>query len=174
MKVQRFVPIIYKKSVLDINYKKLKEQGTKCLLFDLDNTLLELPGYKLSEERRELIEKLKKDFQIIAISNNFKRKISNVCSIIDIAFISFSMKPTSRCFKKVSKKYGYNKKEMCIIGDQLLTDILGGNNYGIKTILVEPLNNNDLKITKLNRVIENLIFKKLATKGFLERGIYYE
>ena len=62
MKVQRFVPIIYKKSVLDINYKKLKEQGTKCLLFDLDNTLLELPGYKLSEERRELIEKLKKDF----------------------------------------------------------------------------------------------------------------
>ena len=134
MKVQRFVPIIYKKSVLDINYKKLKEQEIKCLLFDLDN----------------------------------------VCSIIDIAFISFSMKPTSRCFKKVSKKYGYNKKEMCIIGDQLLTDILGGNNYGIKTILVEPLNNNDLKITKLNRVIENLIFKKLATKGFLERGIYYE
>ena len=63
---------------------------------------------------------------------------------------------------------------MCIIGDQLVTDILSGKKYNIMTILVDPLGKKDLKITILNRVIENIILKKYKKNKIFERGNYYE
>ena len=63
---------------------------------------------------------------------------------------------------------------MCIIGDQIVTDILAGNRYKIKTILVDPLGEKDLKITGLNRKIEAIIVKRYEKKGIFERGEYYE
>ena len=38
--MELYVPDVYKKSIYDINYNLLKEKGIKCLLFDLDNTLV--------------------------------------------------------------------------------------------------------------------------------------
>ena len=38
-----FKPDIYKKNIFDIDYLKLKKDGIKCLVFDLDNTCV---GYK--------------------------------------------------------------------------------------------------------------------------------
>ena len=35
-----FVPDMYQKSIYTINYKKLKKQGIKCLLFDLNISYL--------------------------------------------------------------------------------------------------------------------------------------
>ena len=63
---------------------------------------------------------------------------------------------------------------MVMIGDQIVTDILAGNRYKIKTILVDALGEKDLKITKLNRFIENKIVKRYQKKGLFERGKYYE
>jgi len=54
-----------------------------------------------------------------------------------------------------------------------LTDVYGGNKVGIKTILVNPISTNDFKITKLNRMIENYIFKKLQGNQLLVKGKYY-
>ena len=67
----------------------------------------------------------------------------------------------------------YKKEEMCMVGDQLMTDVFGGNRFGCYTILVDPLGKKDLKITSLNRTLENMIIKKLSKKGILERGKYY-
>ena len=62
---------------------------------------------------------------------------------------------------------------MCMIGDQIVTDILAGNRYRIMTILVDPLGEADLKITGLNRKIEKKIVDKYTKKGIFERGKYY-
>ena len=37
-----FIPDIYQKSIYDINYNKLKKAGIKCILFDLDNNILNI------------------------------------------------------------------------------------------------------------------------------------
>ncbi|GFR36401.1 hypothetical protein TCEA9_22130 [Thermobrachium celere] len=50
--------------------------------------------------------------------------------------------------------------ETCIIGDQIFTDILGGNRVGIITILVEPLDKREFVFTRLVRKIEYKIRKK--------------
>ena len=63
---------------------------------------------------------------------------------------------------------------MCMIGDQIVTDVLAGNRFRIMTILVDPLGEKDLKITGLNRKIEAKIVKRYEKRGLFERGKYYE
>ena len=63
---------------------------------------------------------------------------------------------------------------MVMIGDQIVTDIISGTNFKIKTILVDPLGVKDLKITNLNRKIESFIINRYRKRGIFERGKYYE
>ncbi len=174
MNITKFAPSIYKKSIFDINYKLLKEKGIKCLIFDFDNTISSVYKKDTPIKNLKLLETLKKDFRIIIVSNNFKRKIKPICDKINIDFISFALKPLSCSFKRVLKKYNLSKNEICIIGDQLMSDILGGNLFGSMTILIDPLSAKDLKVTKLNRFIENKIINKLEKNNILKRGKYYE
>ena len=61
------------------------------------------------------------------------------------------------------------KDEIVMIGDQLLTDILGAGTFGIKTILVKPLKLSDAKKTRVNRFFENLILTILYGKKYSEK-----
>lgn len=174
MSIDKYIPSMYKKDIFDINYKLLKEKGIRCIIFDLDNTLLIFDEEKVSKKTIELIKVLKKDFDIIVMSNNFKRRISSICDCLDTNFVSFALKPLSKGFNEVKKRYKYENHEICIIGDQLISDVLGGNRANIMTILVDPISSNDLKITKINRILERYILKKLTKINVLERGKYYE
>lgn len=169
---EKYVPDIYVKSVLDVDYKKLKEKGIKCLIFDLDNTLVGVKEEKLSKNIEKLLIKLSKDFKIIVVSNNFKSRVSKFCKDLNINFISFAIKPLTFKVKKVIKQN--NLKENCIIGDQLISDVLLGKKMNIFTILVDPINLVDYKITKINRLLESKILRKLKEENLLERGSYYE
>ena len=173
--MEKYIPKIYKKSILDIDYKELKKNNIKCLLFDLDNTILEVNNSIPKKEICSLIKKLNKDFKIIIISNNTsKKRLSKAADELEVDYIKFALKPSSKAFRKVQKKYGYKKEEMCIIGDQLITDIKGGNNYNVFTILVDPLDDKqELKVTGINRYFEGKILKKLAKENKLKRGEYY-
>ena len=84
------------------------------------------------------------------------------------------MKPSTRGLRKIKRNYNLKKKEMCMIGDQIVTDILAGNRFKIMTILVDPLGTKDLKITGINRKLEARIVKRYEKKGIFERGKYYE
>ena len=169
-----FVPNSYYKSVYDINYDKLKKKNIKCIMFDLDNTLAlideGIPPLKVIK----FIEKLNKKFDVYIISNNSKSRIEKFCSYFDITFAAFALKPMAKGFKFIQKKGNYKCDEMCMVGDQIMTDILGGNRFGCYTILVDPLGKKDLKITSLNRALEKIVVKKLTKRGVLERGKYYE
>ena len=169
-----FKPKIYQKDIYSINYKELKDSGIKCLIFDLDNTLGMISNKRCPEDTIELINKLKKDFKIIICSNNSTRRIRPYMNDLGIDGISWSMKPTIKCFLKIKMKYKFTKKEMAIIGDQIVTDVLAGNRYRIKTILVDPMGEKDLNITRLNRKIENYIVNRYQKRGLFKRGNYYE
>ncbi len=169
-----FKPKMYKKDIYSINYKLLKEDGIKCIIFDLDNTLGLISNKKCPEETKELINKLKKDFFIVICSNNTKRRLRPYLEDLGIDGVSLSMKPSIKGLLKIKLKYKLKKKEMCIIGDQIVTDVLAGNRFRIKTILVDPMGEKDLKITKINRVFENYILKRYDKRGLFKRGNYYE
>jgi len=162
----KIIPDMYVKDILSINYKKLKEKGIKALFFDFDNTLIEMGNYTLKEEYEKLIEKLKKDFKVMIVSNSIHAsKLEKVCSKYNLSYVGASFKPFSFGFKKAEKLVGFKGQEICMIGDQLLTDIKGGIKMNYFTILIDPINDNEHLLTKINRYRENRIFK---------RGKYYE
>ena len=167
-------PDIYKKNIYEINYNKLKLSGIRCLIFDLDNTLGLIEDKECPEKTKELITKLKKDFIVVISSNNLKNRIKKYIDDLGIDGISFSLKPTLFSFTKIQRKYKLRKKEMIMIGDQLLTDIIAAKRFHIKSVLVDPLGEKDLKITGVNRFAENLIMKRLEKKGLFMKGNYYE
>ena len=167
-------PNMYQKSIYDINYKKLKKLGIKCLIFDLDNTIALIDQHKITDATKKLLLDLKKDFRIVIISNNVTSRVRSYADYLECDFVANSMKPLSKGYRKIRKKYHLLKEEMCMIGDQIVTDIYGGNRYNIFTILVDPLGTKDLKITGLNRFIERKILKRYEKKQIMKKGVYYE
>lgn len=168
-----FKPDMYKKNIFEIDYKKLKKDGIKCLIFDLDNTLGLIEHEKCPEETRKLIKELEKDFLIFISSNNTQQRIDPYLEDLGIKGVAWSLKPSTRSLRKIRKNEKLKKDEMVMIGDQVVTDILAGKRYKIKTILVDPLGKKDLKITGLNRLIENKIVKYYEKRDLFERGKYY-
>ena len=168
-----FRPDMYKKNIFEIDYKKLKKDGIKCLIFDLDNTLGLIEHEKCPEETRKLIKELEKDFLIFISSNNTQHRIDPYLEDLGIKGVAWSLKPSTRSLRKIRKNEKLKKDEMVMIGDQIVTDILAGKRYKIKTILVDPLGKKDLKITGLNRLIENKIVKYYEKRDLFERGKYY-
>lgn len=167
-----FIPTMYKKNVKEIPYHKLKKMGIKCLIFDLDNTLATIDE-ECSDELIKWIDEIKKDFLVFIITNNTKKRVESYL-ILNVPIFFFALKPSVRTVFKISKEYQLKKNEMCIIGDQLMTDIFLGKRFSIATILVEPLAKRDLKITSINRFFERIILKRYAKLQYLERGKYYE
>lgn len=172
--MEKYIPDIYKKSIFDIDYKKLKENGIKCLLFDLDNTLVPCKQKKVSAEVQELIYNLKKlHFKVIIFSNSPKLRVRSFGEVLNVDILGYARKPFKYSFQKIFKKYKYTENEVAIIGDQMLTDVLGGNKVGITTILVTPLGK-DTFFTKINRFRENNIMLKLRDHSLFTKGKYYD
>lgn len=171
--MEKYVPDIYQKSVYDIDYSKLKNRGIKCLLFDLDNTLV-FPSIKEpTAELKVLFSELKENFEVVIFSNSPNRRLKPFGDILGVKYSYSSRKPSKKKFVEFIDNSKYDLGEIAIIGDQLLTDILGGNNVGITTILTDPLTKKDMIFTKFNRCIEKSIIKKLRKHNLFTKGRYY-
>ncbi len=57
--------------------------------------------------------------------------------------------------------------EVVVVGDQLFTDVLGGNRTGLHTILVVPVASTDGLMTRFNRRMERVVLKKMRKKGMI-------
>lgn len=164
---------MYKKNIFEIDYNKLKEAGINCLVFDLDNTLGLIEHKRCPAKTKKLLKNLQDDFLILISSNNTKKRIKPYLDDLGIGGVAFSLKPSTRGLRKIKRHYNLKKKEMAMIGDQIVTDIVSGNKFKIMTILVDPLGEKDLKITGLNRMVEARIIKYFKKRGLFERGKYY-
>lgn len=169
-----FVPDVYQKSIYDINYKKLKKRGIKCLLFDLDNTIapysMDVPDTKI----KSLIAELEDDFKVIIMSNSGKERLRPFKEKLNVDVAFKSHKPLKKKYKKIMALYNFKDNEIACIGDQIMTDILGGNRMGFTTIWVNAIGSTEPWTTKFNRYLEAKILNRFAKKGILEKGSYYE
>lgn len=171
--MNKFIPKMYKKSIFDINYKKLKEKNIKVLLYDFDNTIIEKGNYDIDKKTKELFNNLSKEFIIYIISNSMDiKKLDKISKELNVPFIGASMKPLPRGFNKIKFK-SIKNNEIAMIGDQLLTDIYGANKKGYLSILIDPkVEKKEVIFTKINRIFENRVFNNKNNN--LSRGKYYE
>jgi len=170
-----FIPDMYQKSIYTINYEKLYNDGMRCLLFDLDNTCVPYVEKKPNKKLKDLFDSLKNmGFKVIIFSNASKKRLEPFKNELVVDCSYSSKKPSKRKFLKVLRMFGYDLSETAIIGDQLFTDIFGGNRVGIKTILVNPMSNKDFFATRFFRKLEKRQYKKMEKRGILKLGKYYE
>ena len=172
--MEMFVPDMYQQSIYTINYKKLKKKGIKCLLFDLNNTIA---GYEVDypdNKLRELMFEIEKDFKVIILSNSSKNRVRPFKEKLNIDSAFKARKPFKKKYKKIMNVYGFKDSQIAVIGDMLLTDILGGNKMGFTTILVNGISEEEPFHVRLVRIFERRIIKKLNDKGILFKGKYYE
>ncbi|MBQ8193133.1 MAG: YqeG family HAD IIIA-type phosphatase [Bacilli bacterium] len=170
-----FFPDVYQKSIYTINYQKLKDNGIKCLLFDLDNTCVPYVDRRPTKKLKDHFNKLQDmDFKVIIFSNSPKERLKPFKKELNIDCCSKAGKPRKAKFLKVLKTYNYDLSEVAIIGDQLVTDIYGGNKVGIMTILVNPMSDIDMPFTKIHRFIEKKKINKMTKQGLFKVGCYYD
>lgn len=169
-----FIPDVYAKSVYDINYKKLKKRGIKCLIFDLDNTIVPYKATTPDVKIKELFAHLEDDFKVIIMSNSNKNRLRPFKEGLNVDVAFSSKKPLKFKYKKILELYKFKDNEIACIGDQLLTDILGANRMSFVSILVNRVAKYETIYTKFNRFFEKFILRSLEKKHILVMGEYYD
>lgn len=166
--LKKFLPAEYVKNVFHITPEKLKKQGIKGIITDLDNTLVEWDRPEATPEIIEWLKAMKEaDILVTIVSNNHDPRVKLFCEPLGIPFVSRARKPLRSPFIKALDMMGIKKEEAVVIGDQLLTDILGGNRKGLHTILVAPVATSDALITRFNRMTERRIMGNLRRRGLI-------
>ncbi|MDD2221236.1 MAG: YqeG family HAD IIIA-type phosphatase [Clostridia bacterium] len=171
-KYQCLTPDYMYDDIFAIDLQVLKQQKIVYLLFDIDNTLTEWNAPEVSERTKEWFNKVRQQgFICCLISNNKGNRAKTVAAQLNIGYISDAAKPFSRGFIKAFKLLNAMPKQTAIIGDQLFTDIWGGNRQGITTILVKQIGPKEHWGTRnIFRRGERLISKKIDTNYREKKG----
>ena len=161
-----FVPSQYVHTVFDITPESLKKKGIKGIITDLDNTLVEWDRPDATPKLIEWLADMKQaGIQVVIVSNNKELRVKSFADPLGIPFIFQARKPMGRAFRKALAIMEVKRDKVVVIGDQMLTDIFGGNLNKLHTILVLPVAKSDGFFTRFNRVVERRIMKKLKEKG---------
>ncbi len=168
-----FTPDYYVESYRAIDLERLKRQGIALLVCDIDNTLVPHDHARADDDVRAFIKRVKDSGLAVAfVSNNVKERVETFASEFHAPCYPFAKKPLKRTYRKMMNDLGYRSDQIAVLGDQLLTDMLGANRMHFYTILTNPVAKRDLKCTKVNRVFEQMIFSLLEKRGKLKRGNY--
>ena len=95
------------------------------------------------------------------MSNNNHARVERAVSRFGVDFVSRAMKPFTRGINMAIERYGFDRDEVIMVGDQLMTDIRASHRAGIKSVLVKPIVKSDAWNTKFNRLRERRVWKKI-------------
>ncbi len=151
-------PDLYYRDVFAIDLDSLRERGIRALLVDLDNTLLPRDTNVVTEAHRAWAKAAAEHgFGVCLVSNNWHERVKAVADELGFQLVPKAVKPLPFAFRKALGLLGAKRSEAAVVGDQVFTDIVGGNALGLLTVLVMPLSAADLPHTLLLRSLERRI-----------------
>lgn len=163
-------PHRYAHSVLEILPEQLKERGIEGVILDLDNTLVRWAREELTEEILGWIGDLRgAGIKFCLLSNSvLGRRVERVAKVFGCPNIRKAQKPRPDGFHRAMRAMNTSVATTAIIGDQMFTDILGGNRVGIYTIMVKPMSKGEFVYTRLvHRPPETLLLRLFRKRGQL-------
>ena len=169
-----YVPDIYQENIYKIDYEVLISRGIKCLIFDLDNTLIKIREINVNDDIKKLFQKLKKKgFKILITSNSIKTRVKPIAEELKIDYISNCKKPNIERINEYIKTSKFGLDEIAIIGDSMMDDVVCGNTIGITTILLDQISKMEFPLARIRRIKEKRIQKKLRDTDLFTKGRYY-
>ena len=162
-------PKQFAEGIHQVDLHDLKRKGIAGLILDLDNTLVPWNGHAVFPEVRSWIDEAKKrGFNACIVSNNDAGRGEKVREIFGLPAFWKAVKPRRRTFRKALDLLKLTPPQVAVVGDQIFTDILGGNRMGFYTILVRPLNKREFLGTMCVRKVEKVVLRGLKQRGYLE------
>lgn len=160
-----FCPLYRFHRVENISPEFLRAHGIKGILLDVDNTLS--PHNAPDPEppvMAWLADLAANDIEAVIVSNNSKPRVEPFAGKLGLRFISRAAKPLPNGFNRAQKMMNLKRSELAVVGDQLFTDMTGGNLAGIMTLLVDPIQLEDNPFFKLKRKLEVPLLKRFDRK----------
>lgn len=152
-------PSLIVQDITTIDLARLKSNGIKGFIFDLDNTIM-APHTGTLEDRIEtwLVLLQAEGFKCLVLSNNKQAEYCQLAEkVLNIPVISHAAKPRRAAFRKALEMIGLSAREVAMVGDRPLTDIWVGQRMGAFTILVDPLiKHQERRLYKFLRGLERL------------------
>ena len=154
-------------STLEITPEWLRSRSLRGLVVDIDNTLVPF-GFEgdLPELKHWAIALHEAGIPVRILSNAAPDRIGRWSHKLNIPavglFAGTAAKPWPGGFRRAA--FEMNLEPACVgmVGDQVFTDVLGGNLAGLYTILVKPIADNDLPHTRLARSLERFVLERLG------------
>ncbi|NSW75457.1 MAG: YqeG family HAD IIIA-type phosphatase [Candidatus Atribacteria bacterium] len=162
---RRFLPNLYVNDLSEISLELLKEKGIKGLILDLDNTLVAWNQHEPPPETISWVQKAKEmGFLVFIVSNALEERVQHFSWTLGVPGISKAQKPRRSALRSAVLRMNLSLSEVAVIGDQVLTDVWGGNRLGIYTILVRPLNPKEFFFTRLGRMFERMVLRRFSLR----------
>lgn len=150
-----FQPDAYFRSLADIDFNSLYEQGYRLVLLDMDNTLIR-DGHRerTAFSDLQINRMLDAGFKCLILSNGPAERVKPFADLHHLDFIADSGKPSRRGVHLACQKFSLSPKETLLIGDQIFTDVLCGRRSGVLTLLVAPLATGEKWYIRIKRIFE--------------------
>ena len=146
--------------ITDIKIELLKKYGISALILDVDNTMSTHHGQILTDGLSDwLVYMQSGGIDLTILSNSNEKRVAPFAAKVGLDYISMGLKPLPFGFLRAVRSLGVKRKNAAIVGDQIFTDVLGGNAAGLKTVLLTPIKPETALRFRFKRRLERLIFK---------------
>lgn len=155
--------------VTEVTIDDLKQAGIDTVLLDLDNTLVGWQRHDVPEAVREWLTALKAaGMKLCLVSNTrFGKRLRALSAELDIPYVRRAWKPRKKGFQTAMEELGADPAKTVMIGDQMFTDIWGGNRVGIYTVMVKPMARREFLGTKISRAAEAALLAWFRKRGHI-------
>ena len=151
-----------------ITPQMLQSWGIRLLLCDLDYTLAPRSVARPDKQVLAWVQAMKDaGIEVMILSNNrSSARVEEFCKDMGITYVGHAGKPAKRGYREAMAKAGVTEKETAMLGDKLLTDVLGARRSGVLALMVEPLGG---PVGKWNHVLHVLQrpFKAMTKENYL-------
>lgn len=150
-----FKPTFALRSVLEITPASLDAHGIKALILDLDNTLTTHNNPVPAEGVLDWIADMKNHgIKLLIVSNNKAERVIPFAKTLGLHFVPRGAKPLPIGFNKAIRELKLRKDQVCAVGDQIFTDVMGANFAGIRSIFVSPIEPETSIPFRIKRAVE--------------------
>jgi HAD superfamily phosphatase (TIGR01668 family) len=168
--LQQFCPDAYLLRLGDLTPEYARALGLRGLVLDFDNTLVPWQDHAVPPATESWVRQMRAaEVRLCVVSNTHRpRRLRQLAQQLGIVYVPGGGKPRRRGFRRALAALGLPPSQVAVVGDQLFTDIWGGNRMGLYTILVEPLSRREFWGTQLvSRPLEAMVLGQLRRRGLL-------
>lgn len=157
---ERFKPDMFIDNIYNLDISYIKSLGIKAIIFDIDNTLVTYDDLTAPEYTKKWFDELH-DNGILTylVSNNNENRVRIFGESMGEPYFYKALKPRKKFLKMACDDLGVQPEETALAGDQLFTDIYGGKNMCMYTILVKAISDKENWFVHLKRGLEKYLLK---------------